>query len=199
VRTLTLHHLHPTLVANIGPAACALRLAKQSARLESEAAATKARANAKVRHGGSTDRETARCPPEGKGGRYNGKDKRASRRPSTGSGQACESLPFGRLRQAVQSARLESKAGATKATANAKARHGGGTDRATAGATTATARATATLSNQPTRFYWRSLALSAETEYDSGAVAEVVLPIVEPVREFRQEVLGLHGSNCDVT
>lgn len=53
--------------------------------------------------------------------------------------------------------------------------------------------------HRATRVSCRSLALSAETECDSGAVPEIVLPIVEAVGKLRQEVLGLHGSNREVT
>jgi hypothetical protein len=38
----------------------------------------------------------------------------------------------------------------------------------------------------------------AKPEYDSGAKAEVVLPVVVAVWEFRQEVLGLKGTNPEM-
>jgi hypothetical protein len=40
--------------------------------------------------------------------------------------------------------------------------------------------------------------LAAEAEHDSGAVAEIVLAVIQPVRDFCQKVLGLHGANGDV-
>jgi hypothetical protein len=39
----------------------------------------------------------------------------------------------------------------------------------------------------------------AKTEYDSGAISEVVLPVVGTVGKFRQKILGLNGSDCKMT
>jgi len=43
-----------------------------------------------------------------------------------------------------------------------------------------------------------SLLGPTEPEDDSGAKPEVVLPIIEAVGDFRQEVLRLHGTNREV-
>lgn len=40
--------------------------------------------------------------------------------------------------------------------------------------------------------------LLAEPEHDSSAEPEVVLRVVEPIRDFCQEVLGLHRANREV-
>src|SRR5580700_2688565 len=38
--------------------------------------------------------------------------------------------------------------------------------------------------------------LPAETEYDSGAIPEIVLPVIGAVGKLRQKILGLYRTDC---
>jgi hypothetical protein len=44
----------------------------------------------------------------------------------------------------------------------------------------------------------RCKSLSAKPEHDSSAEPEIVLAVIQPVRDFCKEVVGLHGANGDV-